>query len=111
MTAHPRDPQTVWTIPLNGAGPGPLHAGRVGGRVAHARRRRDLVRSGDGLPQQDAYLQVLREAMANDGMDPVGIYFGTSTGQLFGSADEGRSWSLIADNLPPIWSVEAVVVG
>ncbi len=49
--------------------------------------------------------------MANDGMNPVGVYFGTSTGQVFGSADEGRSWSLIADHLPPIWSVEAAVVG
>ena len=69
------------------------------------------IRSGDGLPQRDAYVGVLREAMAVDRLDPVGVYFGTSTGQLYGSADEGRTWSLIADNLPPIWSVEAAVVG
>ena len=40
-----------------------------------------------------------------------GVYFGTSTGQLYGSADEGRTWTRIAENLPPIWSVEAHVVG
>ena len=42
-------------------------------------------------------------------LDPAGVYFGTSTGQLFGSADEGEHWPLIADYLPPIWSVEAAV--
>ncbi|MEO5964442.1 MAG: exo-alpha-sialidase, partial [Candidatus Limnocylindrales bacterium] len=45
-----------------------------------------------------------------DRLDPVGVYFGTSTGQLYGSADEGLSWSRIADNLPPIWSVETLVL-
>ncbi len=50
------------------------------------------------------------EAMAVDRLDPVGVYFGTSTGQVYGSADEGRTWSKVADNLPPIWSVETHVV-
>jgi hypothetical protein len=53
---------------------------------------------------------VLREAMAVDRLDPVGVYFGTSTGQLYGSADDGRTWRLVATNLPPIWSVEVAVV-
>jgi hypothetical protein len=44
--------------------------------------------------------------MATDRHDPAGVYFGTSTGQVFGSADEGNSWRLIADFLPSIWSVE-----
>ena len=57
-----------------------------------------------------AFIGVLREAMAVDSLDPVGVYFGTSTGQLYGSSDEGQSWSLIAENLPPIWSVEAAVL-
>ena len=68
------------------------------------------IRSGDGLPQDDAFLGVLREAMATDRQDPVGVYFGTSTGQLYGSVDEGRTWSIVADNLPAIWSVEAVAL-
>ena len=64
----------------------------------------------EGLPQDNAYIAVLREAMAVDSLDPVGVYFGTSTGQLYGSRDEGRTWSIVADNLPAIWSVEAAIV-
>jgi photosystem II stability/assembly factor-like uncharacterized protein len=71
---------------------------------------RTWQRSADGLPQDHAYLGVLREAMAVDALDPVGVYFGTSTGQLYGSRDEGLTWRLVADNLPSIWSVEAAVL-
>jgi photosystem II stability/assembly factor-like uncharacterized protein len=69
------------------------------------------IRAGEGLPQEGAYLGVLREAMAVDRLDPAGVYFGTSTGQVYASADEGRSWALIADHLPPVWSVDVAVVG
>jgi photosystem II stability/assembly factor-like uncharacterized protein len=65
-------------------------------------------RGDAGLPQENAYFNVLREAMGRDDLDPVGVYFGTSTGQLWASADDGRSWSSITTTLPPIWSVEAV---
>jgi photosystem II stability/assembly factor-like uncharacterized protein len=110
MGAHPRDPNTVWTIPLNGADRGRF----VPDGSAAVWRTNDAgatwIRAGDGLPQKDAYLAVLREAMAVDENDPVGVYFGTSTGQLYGSTDEGKSWRLVADNLPAIWSVEAAVV-
>ena len=68
------------------------------------------IRGADGLPQQDAYLSVLREAMARDTLDPVGITFGTKTGQLWQSSDEGVSWRIITSNLPEIWSVEALVI-
>jgi photosystem II stability/assembly factor-like uncharacterized protein len=63
-----------------------------------------------GLPQRDAYVGVLREAMAIDSYDVPGIYFGTSTGQLFASVDEGESWTEIASYLPGISSVEVAVV-
>ena len=110
MTAHPRDPMTVWNIPLTEPEDGRL----MPDAAAAVWRTHDggatWVRSGEGLPQRDAYVGVLREAMAHDVLDPVGVYFGTSTGQLYGSVDEGRTWSKIADNLPPIWSVEAHVV-
>ena len=53
---------------------------------------------------------MLREALSVDRGDPAGVYFGTSTGQLYGSRDEGTSWQLIADHLPPIWGVQAIEV-
>ena len=62
----------------------------------------------DGLPQEHAYVSVLREAMATDGLDPCGVYFGTSTGHLFGSPD-GRRWTAIASYLPKILSVTAAI--
>lgn len=68
------------------------------------------TRSDDGLPARDAYLSVLREAMARDTLDPVGITFGTGTGQLWHSSDEGVSWRMITDSLPEIWAVETVVL-
>jgi hypothetical protein len=111
MGAHPRDPKTVWTIPLNGDDRG-RYMPDASAAVWRTHDGGDSwIRSGDGLPQQDAYLGVLREAMAVDRLDPVGVYFGTSNGQVFASADEGRTWSLAAENLPAVWSVEAAVVG
>jgi photosystem II stability/assembly factor-like uncharacterized protein len=68
-------------------------------------------RLDEGLPQHDAHLGVLREGMAIDALDTPGLYFGTSTGQVFASADEGESWSEIASYLPGITSVEVAVVG
>ena len=62
-----------------------------------------------GLPDR-ARLNVLREAMATDPYEDAGVYLGTNTGQLFYSRDSGDSWELMADYLPPIYSVEATVV-
>jgi photosystem II stability/assembly factor-like uncharacterized protein len=106
--AHPRDPDTAWLVPLNGD-----DRGRFAPDAALAVwRTRDggsrWERHGDGLPQHDAYLAVLREAMAVDSLDPAGVYIGTSTGQLYASADEGRSWRPVVEHLPPIWSVDVV---
>lgn len=110
FAVHPQKPSTIYVIPLNGD-----DAGRVmpDGRTAVWRSRDDgqnWQRLSDGLPQENAYLGVLREAMATDSLDPAGIYFGTSTGQVFASADEGESWQLIADYLPAVWSVETAIV-
>ncbi|HET6231541.1 MAG TPA: hypothetical protein VFE05_15820, partial [Longimicrobiaceae bacterium] len=65
----------------------------------------------EGLPQQDAYETVLRDAMTTDGHAQAGIYFGTRNGKLFGSADAGDTWREISDALPPIVCVKAAVVG
>lgn len=111
IAAHPRDPRTAWTIPLTD----PLEGRFMPGGAAAVWRTSDggttWTRSGEGLPQREAYVGVLRDALAVDRLDPVGVFFGTSTGQLYGSVDEGATWTRIADNLPPIWAVEAHVVG
>jgi photosystem II stability/assembly factor-like uncharacterized protein len=110
MAAHPRDPSTVWTVPLNGADRGRYVPAAAVGVWRTNDAGGSWQRHGEGLPQQDAYLSVLREAMAVDGLDPVGVYIGTSAGQLFASRDEGDTWSAVAEHLPPIWSVDAVVL-
>jgi hypothetical protein len=110
MGAHPRDPASGWVIPLTHPEEGRLApAGALA--VWRTRDRGDSwERNGKGLPQENAFVGVFREALAVDRLDPVGVFFGTSTGQLYGSTDEGRSWEMVAANLPPIWSVEAAVL-
>ncbi len=109
IAVHPRDPQTIYVIPLD------AERGRVmpEGKAAVWRSRNGGAtwqRQATGLPQERAFLSVLREAMAMDTCEPAGVYFGTSTGQLFASRDEGATWELQADYLPPIWSVETAVL-
>lgn len=62
----------------------------------------------EGLPQAACYFTVLRQAMAGDTQDPAGIYFGTNSGSVFASIDEGESWQEVARHLPTILSVEAL---
>jgi hypothetical protein len=110
MVAHPRDPATCWVIPLSTPEDGRY---MPGGHTAVWRthdRGASWICSDKGLPTRDAYMSVLREAMARDTLDPVGVTFGTETGQLWHSADGGETWRMITDTLPEIWSVEAVVL-
>ncbi len=106
---HPHDRDTFYVIPLD-----PGHGRCMPDGHAAVWRTRSAGESWErldrGLPHRDAHLGVLRGAMAIDRDEAPGIYFGTSTGQLFASIDEGESWSEIAGYLPPIWSVESVVV-
>jgi hypothetical protein len=108
--AHPRDPSTLFLLPLNGD-----IAGRyVPEGKAAVWRTRDQGASWqalrEGLPQKDAYFGVLRQAMSVDTLDPAGVYFGTGGGTLYASADEGESWRCIGEHLPGILSVETLVV-
>ncbi|MDE3024119.1 MAG: exo-alpha-sialidase, partial [Acidobacteriota bacterium] len=107
--AHPHDRDTFYVIPLD-----PGHGRTMPEGKATVWQTRDAGSSWrplrDGLPQHDAYLGVLRGAMTIDSYDTPGLYFGTSTGQLFASNDEGESWSEIASYLPPISSVEVAIV-
>jgi photosystem II stability/assembly factor-like uncharacterized protein len=107
---HPRDARTLFLLPLNGVeagrfppdGKAAVWRTRDGGDTWEARR--------EGLPQENAFFAVLRQAMATDRLDPAGVYFGTNSGSLFASADEGDSWQEIAQHLPTILSVETLVV-
>jgi len=63
-----------------------------------------------GLPQEDCYVNVLREAMAVDALYPCGVYFGTTGGQVYASADSGDSWTAIVRDLPPVVSVEVQTI-
>ena len=60
----------------------------------------------NGLPQSDCYVNVLRDAMSVDSLNPCGIYFGTTGGQVYASADNGDNWSAIVRDLPAVLSVE-----
>lgn len=64
-----------------------------------------------GLPQKGAYETVLRDAMTADSLDPHGLYFGTRSGQLYGSADEGKTWKKILEGLPAVVCVKSAVIG
>src|SRR5207247_7349771 len=64
-----------------------------------------------GLPQKDALETVLRDAMDADAMNPAGVYFGTRSGTVWGSANGGASWAQVATGLPPVLCVRAVVIG
>ena len=107
--AHPRDPETLYLVPLNGDAQGRF---MPEGRTAVWRSRDGGASWQDlraGLPQENAFLGVLRQALATDPLEPAGIYFGTTSGALFASADEGESWTCIAQHLPAISSVETLL--
>jgi photosystem II stability/assembly factor-like uncharacterized protein len=107
--AHPHDRDSFYVIPLD-----PGHGRCMPEGRAAVWRTRDAgstwERLDQGLPQRDAHLGVLREGLAIDSLDIPGLYFGTTTGQVFASADEGESWNEIASYLPAISSVEVAVL-
>lgn len=109
MSIHPENPDCAWIVPLESDQFRCSPEGKL--RVY---RTRDAGASweamSNGLPQTDAYETVLRDGMAVDPLSPTGVYFGTRSGKVFGSADEGDSWAELADGLPPVVSVKAVRV-
>ena len=107
---HPRDPDGLYLIPLNGdikgrfMPEGNAAVWRTGDAGASWQANRA------GLPQGGAYFNVLRQAMATDTLEPAGVYFGSNAGGLYASTDEGESWECVAPHLPTITSVETLVL-
>ncbi len=108
MVVHPRDADTAWVFPMDGSGVWPRTS--PGGKPAAFVTKnagRSWKRLDGGLPKQQAWLTVKRQAMSADAHGPVGLYFGTTGGELWASRDEGAKWSCIARHLPEIYAVEA----
>jgi len=108
MVVHPRDADTAWVFPMDGQTVWPrtspdgmpaVYATRNGGRT--------WQRLDADMPEKQAWWTVKRQAMTGDAADPVGLYFGTTSGELWASRDEGRRWACIARHLPEIYAVEA----
>ncbi len=107
MAVHPRDPDTLWVLPMDGTSVWPRTA--PGGRPALYRSRdagRTWKRQDHGLPRAQAWWTVKRQAMTTDARDPAGIYFGTTSGEVWASRDEGRSFRCLARHLPHVYAVE-----
>ncbi|HEU4740045.1 MAG TPA: exo-alpha-sialidase [Meiothermus sp.] len=105
VDVHAHEPDTVYVIPIKSdsehyppEGKLRVYRSRTGGNEWEALTQ--------GLPQQDCYVNVLRDAMAVDALDECGVYFGTTGGQVYASADGGDSWRAIVRDLPPVLSVE-----
>ena len=105
IAVHAHEPETIYVIPIKSDsehyppdGKLRVYRSRTGGNEWEALTK--------GLPQQDCYVNVLRDAMAVDSLDPCGLYVGTTGGQVYTSADSGDSWTPIVRDLPPVLSVE-----
>jgi photosystem II stability/assembly factor-like uncharacterized protein len=106
VVVHAQEPNTVYVVPILSDslhyppdGKLRVYRSRTGGNEWEALTK--------GLPQSDCYVNVLRGAMSVDTLDPCGIYFGTTGGQVYASPDGGDSWTPIARDLPAVYSVEA----
>ncbi len=108
MVVHPRNADVAWVFPMDGTTVWPRTSpGGAPAVFATKNGGKSWTRLAAGLPQQQAWWTVKRQAMSADRGDPVGLYFGTTSGQLWGSRDEGAKWSPIARDLPEIYAVEA----
>jgi photosystem II stability/assembly factor-like uncharacterized protein len=105
IDVHSHEPDTIYVVPIKSdsehyppEGKLRVYRSRAGGNEWEALT--------NGLPQRDCYVNVLRDAMAVDSLDSCGVYFGTTGGQVYASADAGDNWAPIVRDLPPVMSVE-----
>jgi hypothetical protein len=105
IDVHAHEPETVYVVPIKSDSEHFPLEGKL--RVFRSRTGGDEWEPLTvGLPQRDCYVNVLREAMAVDALDPCGVYFGTTGGQVYASPDAGDSWTPIVRDLPAVLSVE-----
>jgi len=105
IAVHAHDPETVYVVPIKSDAEHYPPDARL--RVYRSRTGgHEWQPLTAGLPQADCYVNVLRDAMAVDRLDPCGLYFGTTGGQVYASADGGDHWSAIVRDLPAVLSVE-----
>jgi len=110
VIVHPRDPDCVYVIPVESDEFRCTPEGQL--RVYRTRNAGGTWEPlSRGLPQRNSYETVLRDGLTADSFDPTGIYFGTRSGRLYGSRDNGKSWELILEGLPPIVCVKAAFYG
>ena len=105
IDVNSNEPDTVYVVPITSDSHHFVSEGKL--RVYRSKTGGDDWEAlTKGLPQKDCYVNVLRDAMTVDQLDPCGVYFGTSGGQVYASADGGDSWNAIVRDLPPVLSVE-----
>ncbi len=111
MVVHPRDDDVAWVFPMDGQTVWP-RTSPDGKPAAYVTRNggKTWQRLDNGLPAAQAWWTVKRQSMCADGSDPVGLYFGTTSGELWASRDEGAKWTCIARHLPEIYAVEAATL-
>jgi hypothetical protein len=110
IDVHAHEPETIYVVPIKSDSEHFVHEGKL--RVFRSRSGgNEWEALTNGLPQKDCYVNVLRDAMAVDSLDKCGIYFGTSGGQVYASADAGDSWNPIVRDLPAVMSVEVQTIG
>ena len=106
IVVHTHEPNTIYVVPIKSDSEHFPPDGKL--RVYRSRTAGDQWEAlTNGLPQSDCYVNVLRTAMTVDRLDPCGVYFGTTGGQVYGSADAGDHWTPIVRDLPAVLSVEA----
>jgi len=105
IDVHAHEPETIYVVPITSDSLHYVHEGKL--RVYRSKSGgNEWEALTKGLPQKDCYVNVLRDAMAVDRLDKCGIYFGTTGGQVYASADAGDSWNAIVRDLPAVLSVE-----
>ena len=105
IDVHAHEPETIYVVPIKSDSEHYPPDGKL--RVYRSRSGgNEWEALTNGLPQQDCYVNVLRDAMSIDALDPCGVYFGTTGGQVYASPDAGATWSAIVRDLPPVISVE-----